>query len=198
MDRWNKIIQKKINKVKDDPTFEIIKDKSDNSDSRYLVMFKLNGGHYKDQLHILSLDFKCGLAEAGPDKWFPVNPPKTYFVTKILHTNVSPSSGWICLDVLSHAWSPMNNIDTLVQCIVLLLDDPSPTGNHLNGDAAKLQQSSQKNYNSLTKSKKLSKDELDLIYADCFREFDEKCLNYYNEHNKSIIEKYMPLFSKFK
>jgi ubiquitin-protein ligase len=194
VEKWNKIIAKKIDKIKDDETFQIIRVKEDDN-SKYLVMFKLNGGHYKDQLHIISLDLKR--EEKSPDKWFPAFPPKTYFVTKMFHTNVSPNSGWICLDVLQDKWSPMNNIDTLIQCIILLLDDPSPTGNHLNSEAAKLQQTCQNKFNKEAKHlKKLHGQEYDAIYNECFAPFDNTCIEKYAE-NKEIIKKYLPKFSRF-
>jgi ubiquitin-protein ligase len=112
VERWNKIITKKLDKIKNDPNFKIIPiNKTDNS--KYLVLFKLTGGHYKDQTHILTLDLKCDKPNESPDVWFPARAPKTYFLTKMFHTNVSPNSGWICLDILNDKWSPMNNIDTL-------------------------------------------------------------------------------------
>lgn len=196
VERWNKIVAKKIDKVKNDPNFEIVQvDEKDNS--KYLVMLKLTGGHYKDQIHVLSMDLKCENSKGGPDQWFPARAPKTYFLTKMFHTNVSPESGWICLDVLNDRWSPMNNIDTLIQSIILLLDDPAPTGNHLNGEAAKLQQACQRDFND--KAKKLNKlhgQEYDDLYATCFAPFDKKCQEKYAE-NKKIIAKYLPKFRRF-
>lgn len=195
--RWNKIIAKKLGKVQNDPNFQIIQeDEKDNS--KYLIMFRAGEkSHYKGQLHVLSIDLKCGKAEDGPDAWFPSNAPKTTFITKMFHTNVSPASGWICLDVLKDKWSPMNNIDTLVQSIILLLDDPAPTGNHLNAEAAQLQQACQREFKQASKVlKKMHGKEYDDIYNACFAEYDKRCQDKYAD-NAQIIAKYLPKFSKY-
>ena len=202
LEKWNKIIEKKLNKVKDDKNFQIIPYVSEDGqteckdNSKYLLMFKLNGGHYKDQIHILTIDLKNGKNE--PIDWFPTRPPKVSALTIIFHTNVSPAkNGWICLDILQDKWSPMNNFDTLVNNIILLLDDPAPSGLHLNGNAAELQQSCQKEFNKLSKniSKSFGK-EYDDLYNSCFERFDKMCAEKYKV-NKKLIEKYIPLFSKF-
>jgi len=194
-DRWNGIIAKKLSKVENDPSFQIIQETPDDN-SKYLLMFKLDGGHYKDQLHILTIDLKNG--ESNPNKWFPIKPPKVHTLTLIFHTNIAPKQdGWICLDILNDKWSPMNNFDTLVQNIILLLDDPSPSGHHLNAEAAKLQQSCQHEFNK--QSKNLPQQfgqEYDELYNKCFKPFDEKCAENYKK-NRGIIKKYLPLFSKF-
>jgi ubiquitin-protein ligase len=198
--RWNKIIAKKLAKILNDPNFEIVpeSDSDQKDNSKYLIMFKPGDkSHYKGQLHLLSIDLKCGKPDGGPDDWFPANAPKTTFITKMFHTNVSPASGWICLDVLKDKWSPMNNIDTLVQSIILLLDDPAPTGNHLNAEAAQLQQACQKEFNKQSKAlKKLHGKEYDAIYAECFAPYDEVCQSKYEE-NKRIVAKYIHRFTKY-
>jgi ubiquitin-protein ligase len=197
MERWNKIISKKLDKIKNDTTFQIIKEDEKSDDYKYLIMFKLMGGHYKNQIHILSIDLKCGYPEKGPESWFPANAPKTTFITKMFHTNVSPASGWICLDVLKDKWSPMNNIDTLVQSIILLLDDPAPTGNHLNPEAALVQQTCQREFNRRIKAlKKLHGKEYDDLYAECFAPFDRLCIDRYAD-NYEVVKKYLPRFSMF-
>ena len=194
VERWNKIIAKKLDKIKNDPNFKIIPIDCNNNDGKYLVMFTLLGGHYKDQTHILTLDLKCDKPNETPNYWFPACAPKTYFLTKIFHTNVSPISGWICLDILNDKWTPMNNIDTLIQSIILLLDDPAPTGNHLNKEAAQLQQECQSNFNELTKKiKRLHGKEYDDLYNECFARFDIICKQKYKE-NEEMLKKYLPLF----
>jgi ubiquitin-protein ligase len=37
---------------------------------------------------------------------YPVSPPKAYFVTKIFHPNVHPSTGEVCVDTLKRDWKP--------------------------------------------------------------------------------------------
>lgn len=197
MDRWNKIIAKKLAKVSNNESFQLYQENI-NDNSKYLLMFKLAGGHYKDQLHILSIDLKCDNSKTMDiGQWFPARAPKTKFITKMFHTNVSPQNGWICLDILNSEWSAMYNIDGLIENIVLLLDDPAPSGNHLNGEAAQLQQSCQKTFNE--KSKKMKQQhgpEFSKLYNECFFEFDKKCSEKYNENKKMII-KCLPYFPRF-
>lgn len=196
--RWNKIISKKLNKIKNDDTFEIVKLNDDEKDAKYLIMFKLIGGHYKNQIHILTMDLKNQKSDVSD--WFPVTPPKVYFLTEIAHTNVSPGSGWICLDILADKWSPMNGFDTLVQTIILLLDDPAPTGNHLNAEVAKIQQKAQQTFNKLSKILvNQYGEEYDVLYENCFRDFDELCkIKYLTKKNNDLIKKHISKFSKFK
>lgn len=194
-DRWNKIIAKKIEKVQNNPFFKIAKmDAADNS--KYIIKFTLDGGHYKGQTHILYIDLKRDKPESSPIDWFPVLPPKVYFKTKIFHTNISPASGWICLDILQDKWSPINNIDTIVSTIVLLLDDPAPTGNHLNATAAQLQQSCQRQFNIESKNlNSLYGAEYDALYNKCFSPFDICCQNEYaHSDNEVILKQYNELF----
>ncbi len=190
--RWTKIITKKINKVKDDPSLEIVQADPD-SLSTLLIAFRPNGGHYKDQIHILSVN----LTNGNVGDWFPSKPPKVHFLTKIFHTNVSPQSGWICLDILQDRWSPMNSFDTLVQTIILLLDDPSPTGNHLNAAAARLQQSCQREFDTLSKKLNICYgDKYDKLYKECFKKLDAACQEVH-KNNETILKKYACKFSKF-
>jgi ubiquitin-protein ligase len=195
VERWNKIIAKKLSKVEDNKTFQMAQIDKKNK-YLYHIMFKLEGGHYRDQIHILSVDLKCGKQNADPTQWFPTCPPRTIFVTKMFHTNIS-SNGNICLDILQDKWTPMYNIDKLVENIILLLDDPAPSGNHLNGQAATLQQACQRNFKERSKIlKKLHGEEFQKVYNECFEPFDTRCADEYKV-NENIVQEYMPYFPLF-
>ena len=68
---------------------------------------------------------------------YPYKSPSVGFVTKIWHPNVCYNSGTICLDVLNTEWSPIFNLDCVVnKYLPLLLQDPNPK-DPLNHEAAK-------------------------------------------------------------
>lgn len=68
---------------------------------------------------------------------YPLKPPKVRFVTTCFHPNVSVPEGQICLNVLTHEWSPLLTVSTLLLCISALLSQPNPE-DPLNERAASL------------------------------------------------------------
>ena len=56
---------------------------------------------------------------------YPFKPPKFRFLTPIFHPNIS-SEGFICLDTLNKAWSPVLTISKTILSISSLLCDPNP------------------------------------------------------------------------
>ena len=62
---------------------------------------------------------------------YPNKAPKVKFVTKMFHPNIY-TDGSICLDILSHMWSPVYDVSSILTSIQSLLTDPninSPANN---------------------------------------------------------------------
>lgn len=71
---------------------------------------------------------------------YPHKPPSVKFITKIYHPNVSPQSGYICLDILKHMWSPALSISKVLLSVSSLMSEPNPS-DPLHGDAGNLMRS---------------------------------------------------------
>ncbi|XP_040570028.1 ubiquitin-conjugating enzyme E2 S [Lepeophtheirus salmonis] len=70
-------------------------------------------------------------------KDFPASPPKGYFLTKIFHPNVAPSTGEICVNTLKKDWKSDLGIKHVLLTIKCLLIVPNPES-ALNEEAGKL------------------------------------------------------------
>lgn len=129
------------------------------------LKWKVQDGIYKDQEHILRFKFVYG---QKPDIYeYPRNAPNVTFLTPILHTNIS-TQGSICLDVIkSDNWSPMYGIETILNSIIALLDEPN-TKSPFNSSAATA-------YRPLEKLEKT-----DPKYEETFKAYQKKCQDYYD------------------
>ena len=122
-------------------------------------------GYYENQQHILRGKF----INAAGDRIFPKSAPTIYFVTPILHSNVS-LSGTICLDTLNTAWTPMMTIENVMQSILMLLVDPNEKS-PMNSAVAKikdLKSASIADYNSRIKN--VSNKMMKYVFGDDFIE----------------------------
>jgi ubiquitin-conjugating enzyme E2 D/E len=58
-------------------------------------------------------------------KDYPFKPPRVRFTTRVYHPNVN-SDGGVDLEVLSHQWSPVLNLDKVLSLLSSLLEEPNP------------------------------------------------------------------------
>lgn len=68
---------------------------------------------------------------------FPNSPPRGFFLTKIYHPNVDPSTGAICVNTLKKDWTPtvtMSHVLGVIRCLLIV---PFPESS-LNDEAGKL------------------------------------------------------------
>ena len=66
-----------------------------------------------------------------------MKPPEVRFVTKILHANIAPDTGEVCLDLLKDKWSPANTLLSTLEAVQWLIRYPEPES-PLNVDLAVL------------------------------------------------------------
>lgn len=67
---------------------------------------------------------------------FPATPPRGYFLTKIYHPNVDPSTGAICVNTLKKDWASttsLSHVLTVIRCLMIV---PFPESS-LNDEAGK-------------------------------------------------------------
>jgi ubiquitin-conjugating enzyme E2 S len=67
---------------------------------------------------------------------FPSTPPRGYFLTKIYHPNVDPTTGAICVNTLKSDWTPSTTIGHVLTVIRCLLIVPFPESS-LNDEAGR-------------------------------------------------------------
>ena len=68
---------------------------------------------------------------------YPNQPPVVTFVTPVLHANVHPTTGEVCLDLLKSAWTPALTVVSCIRAVRMLLSNPG-TDSPLNIDLAAL------------------------------------------------------------
>ena len=67
---------------------------------------------------------------------FPATPPRGYFLTKIYHPNVDPTTGAICVNTLKKDWTSstsLSHVLTVIRCLMIV---PFPESS-LNDEAGK-------------------------------------------------------------
>jgi len=79
-------------------------------------------------------------------KEYPFKPPNCKFKTKIFHPNISPDSGYICINILKpQNWNPSLTISNILMSIMALLYSPK-FDDALYGKARDLYQESEQKY----------------------------------------------------
>ncbi|CAL9732463.1 ubiquitin-conjugating enzyme E2-21 kDa [Monosporozyma unispora] len=57
---------------------------------------------------------------------YPMSPPQVKFIPNTMpHPNVDWNTGVLCLDVLKNMWSPIFNLQYIVECVIRLLNEPN-------------------------------------------------------------------------
>ncbi|KAG5187776.1 ubiquitin-conjugating enzyme/RWD-like protein [Tribonema minus] len=79
---------------------------------------------------VFELDLTVGMQ-------YPLVPPAVTFVTRVFHPNVHFTTGAICLDVLSRAWTPAWGLQATCRALLALLSDPA-ADSPLNCDAGNM------------------------------------------------------------
>ncbi len=80
----------------------------------------IQDGAYKGQTHIIRMRFFHGNSMS-----FPMHAPNAIFITNPpYHVNIS-ETGSICLDTLNVNWIPSMGLITVLNSILLLLDEPN-------------------------------------------------------------------------
>lgn len=84
-------------------------------------------GPYKAGIFKLRLSFPVD---------YPARPPCVTFLTPVFHPNVA-TSGHICLSILKNDWEPGYCIQTILECIRVLMTDPNADDPY-NSEAARM------------------------------------------------------------
>ncbi len=178
-----KIVSKKLAKIEYSPNFTITP--IDDTFTVLIALLTPTTGFHKGQRYVIRIETstKAGI--------FPFHPPKVKFLSKVYHSNVY-GCGDICLDILKDKWSPAYNFDSILNSILVLLDDPNPNS-AANGVAGK----QEKEFGELfraTDKHGMTVEQIDALKYDIFMPYIAEILNN-EEHNQQVYEDNMRYFS---
>lgn len=135
----------------------------------FYVLIKPLAGPYKGHKYVLEL--KTTYGKDSDTMQYPDYAPYIHFITNILHVNISPGGGAICLDILKDKdkWSPLNSIDTVIRCIMLLMNEPN-NSSPWNGEASRQWVECEKIYKQRMRPS-MPEEAREGLYNECFQSF---------------------------
>ena len=121
-----------------------------------------------------------------PDN-YPYKSPSIGFVNKIFHPNIDIASGSICLDVINSTWSPLYDLINIIEWMIPgLLKEPNGS-DPLNNEAASLQLTNKKRYESKIKEY-IDRYATEKKYKIMFGDSDQDSLNDDNDDEEEEEE----------
>ncbi len=187
--KWAKIIPKKFEKLEESKEF-VVKPLSEDNITIFIIKLTPMAGLHKGRTYIL--EFHTKYQKNGKTYYFPFNPPKVKFISKMFHSNIY-GDGDICLDILKDNWSPTYNFDTVLNSIINLLDHPNPNS-AANGQAASQEIKFEREYQNYLKTYNIqSEEERDLIKLDIYSEYIQN-MKKHDNLNITIYKKYAKYF----
>lgn len=184
------IVAKQLQKMKPNPNFTIAPKHPDAYDVFYILLHP-QGGHYKNQKHVL--EFKTVYGSGSDKYYFPFQPPNVKFLTAIYHTNIS-TEGTICLDILKDKakWSAQYTMETVIISIIALLDDPN-TSSPYNTEPSKQWTQCNNAYNQFIGDRKnLNGNQLLAMKEKIFTDYDLAADHYASKNNLMTWAQYFP------
>jgi flagellar biosynthesis GTPase FlhF len=142
------------------------------------------------------MEMKTSYGHGSDITTYPINAPYIHFISSILHVNISPNGGSICLDILKDKskWSPQNSFDTIIQNILLLFNEPN-NGSPYNGNASKIWVDCEKEYKAL-KNASMTVAETEEIYMKCFDPFIKEARHVMLTNNFKRYSQWFPELDK--
>jgi len=135
----------------------------------FYIYLKPKIGIYRDQIHIVEM--KTTYKYNNRDHYFPINPPKMRFLTKIYHTNIGPE-GDICVDILKNhdnKWLPTYGFKEVIVSILVLLEFPNPLSAY-NSQAGQHYQQCEKRFTT-NKHKYTDVEQLEIFKQEVFADY---------------------------
>lgn len=165
---------------------------------KYQIAVTPKNGVYKGHTYILLLQTKYGT----DGDHYPRDPPYLRFGTQCYHVNIEPKGSIICVDMLKDkkAWSALNSFDIIMQNILIYFDQPN-NSSAWNKEASKIWVDCENKYISTKedyrkKNLKLTVEDEDKLYEDCFDPFIQEATRAMQANNMSEFAGTFPFLNK--